>query len=232
MSEGWIKTHRSKLHWEWFTDYKTSHLFEYLLLCASHNEYNWRGKKFTAGQLPFGLTKASSETGLSVRMIRTSLDKLKATSEVTIETSNQGSVITIVKWSQYQIATSKKTNKRQAKDKQTTTTKNVNNEKNENKYDLDLIYAQYPKKVGKASGMKKLHSIVKTQELYDKVMQGVINYKELCLEENVDMKYIKQFSTFVNGEHWNDELISEYTNTKNKEKDLLNQVESLMNKGF
>jgi hypothetical protein len=75
-------------------------------------------------------------------------------------------------------------------------------------FDFDLIYAQYPRKVGKSNGMKKLHKIINTQELYDKVMRGVINYKEYCKNENMDIKYIKVFSTFVSGEHWNDEYYS------------------------
>tara|TARA_R110000787_G_scaffold269388_1_gene376190 strand:+ start:688 stop:1443 length:756 start_codon:yes stop_codon:yes gene_type:complete len=136
---GWIKTHRSKLQWEWFTDYKTAHLFEYILLCASHNEYKWRGTKFVAGQLPFGLTKASSESGLSVQSIRTSLSKLEATGEIARESSNQGTVITVIKWKEYQIedstptskSTGKITSKQQASNKQSTTTKNVKNVKND-----------------------------------------------------------------------------------------------------
>jgi len=136
---GWIKTHRSKLDWEWFTDYKTAHLFEYILLCASHNEYKWRGASFKAGQLPFGLTKASVESGLSVQSIRTSLSKLESTGEITKKASNQGTVITVVKWKEYQIedkvstskSTSKSTSNQQAINKQSTTTKNVKNEKNE-----------------------------------------------------------------------------------------------------
>lgn len=130
--QGWIKTHRSKLNWEWFTDYKTSHLFEYILLCASHNEYRHKGKIFKPGQMPFGYEKASQQTGLSVRMIRTSLDKLISTNEVTKQSSRQGTVITVVNWEKYQVETNDLTNKRQTTDKRTTSTNNVNNENNDN----------------------------------------------------------------------------------------------------
>jgi len=128
---GWIKTHRSKLCWEWFTDYKTSHLFEYLLLRASHNNYRWRGVIYNAGQLPFGLEKASADTGLSIKMIRTSLSKLKSTNEVAIKTSNKGSVITILNWDKYQVEANKGASKGQARGKLGATTKNEKNEKNE-----------------------------------------------------------------------------------------------------
>ena len=102
MSEGWVKSHRSKLRWEWFTDPKVSHFFEYCLLKASHNDYSWRGKKLLAGQFPFGLQRASVETGLSVRSIRTCLSKLETTNELKIKKSRQGSIITVNNWSKFQ----------------------------------------------------------------------------------------------------------------------------------
>ena len=76
------------------------------------------------------------------------------------------------------------------------------------KFDIDLIYAEYPKKVGKSDGMKKLHKVIKTQELYDKVMQGVKDYNKFCKEENTETKYIKGFSAWVNQECWDDEYSS------------------------
>ena len=114
MSGGWIKNHRSKLNWEWFSDYKTAHLFEYLLLSASHNDYKWRGKTFKAGQVPFGLSKASTQTGLSIQMIRTSLSKLESTNDITKESSRQGTVITIVNWDKYQLLTNDSTSNQQS----------------------------------------------------------------------------------------------------------------------
>ena len=73
-------------------------------------------------------------------------------------------------------------------------------------FELNLIYDAYPKKQGKAAGMKKLQSLVKSQDQFDKILQGAKNYSDYVLENNVDSKYIKQFSTWVNQECWNDEL--------------------------
>lgn len=129
---GWIMSHRSKLDWEWFTDYKTAHLFEYLLLSASHNRFKFKGTTFNAGQLPFGLSVASERSGLSVQMIRTSLKKLELTGEITKKSSTQGTVITILNWDKYQGKTTEVTNDQQTINKRSTTTNNVNNEKNVN----------------------------------------------------------------------------------------------------
>lgn len=78
----------------------------------------------------------------------------------------------------------------------------------ERSFDLDLIYNAYPKKAGKAGGMKKLKALVKNQEQFDLILQGAKNYRNYCESIDQDQKYIKQFSTWVNGEHWNDEYES------------------------
>jgi hypothetical protein len=58
----------------------------------------------------------SKELGLSVREIRTSLNHLKSTSEVTHQTTSQYSVITVSKYSDYQSVAGEATNDRQATD--------------------------------------------------------------------------------------------------------------------
>ena len=84
----------------------------------------------------------SEQTGLSERQIRTALDHLKSTGEVTIKTTNKYSLITIVNYGKFQdipeTATSKTTsiltNNRPATDQQPTTKKQeeqYNNEKQE-----------------------------------------------------------------------------------------------------
>lgn len=92
---------------------------------------------------------------------------------------------------------------------------NEHNEHNEQyiaerAFDIEMIYNAYPKKAGKVNGMKKLHSTIKTQDMYDKIMQSVKIYAKYCKDQKIDTKYIKQFSTWVNQECWNDELDLEH----------------------
>ena len=142
MDNGWIKIHRKLLKWEWFDEPNTFRLFIYLLLKANHKPKSYRGITIETGQLMTGLNVLSKETGLSVRSIRTCLKRLKSTNEVTIKTSTQGTIIQVVKYNDYQIATNKKTNERQTNDKRTTTNKNDNNIKNENKYNSEREFLQ------------------------------------------------------------------------------------------
>jgi len=69
------------------------------------------------------------ETGLSVQQIRTSLDKLKLTNEITSETSSKGTIIQLVNYQKYQIATSEATAEQPKNNQQVTTNKNVKKER-------------------------------------------------------------------------------------------------------
>ena len=101
--EGWIKLHRKLADWEWYTDVNTCHLFLHLLIHANHEPAKWRGIMIERGQILTGRESLAALTGLSSKSVRTSLDKLKSTSEVAIESNNQYSIITIIKWDEYQL---------------------------------------------------------------------------------------------------------------------------------
>jgi hypothetical protein len=119
------------LEWEWYSDANTTRLFLHCLLRANHKDNKWQGIMIERGSFVTSYEKLSQETGLSVRSVRTSLNKLKTTCEVTIKTSTKNTVIVINNYNLYQSSdtpTDKRTtNKRQTNDKQTTTNNNDNN---------------------------------------------------------------------------------------------------------
>ena len=131
MNNGFIVLYRSLLEWEWYSDANTTRLFIHCLLRANHKDNKWQGIMIERGSFVTSYEKLSQETGLSVRSVRTSLNKLKTTCEVTIKTSTKNTVIVINNYNLYQSSdtpTDKRTtNKRQTNDKQTTTNNNDNN---------------------------------------------------------------------------------------------------------
>lgn len=141
--EGWIKLHRKMVDWEWYDDNNTKILFLHLLLTANHKDKKWQGQIIKRGQKITSLQHLADETHLTVRQVRTSLNKLKSTNELTIKTTSKNTLITIEKYSDYQDRDEEDdkqndkqddkqmTNKRQTNDKQMTTNKNEKNEKNE-----------------------------------------------------------------------------------------------------
>ena len=127
---GWIKLHRKILDWEWYSDPNTFRVFLHLMLKANHKEKRFKGIELIKGSVVTSRDILAMETGLSVRQVRTALDKLKSTNEVAIKTSSKGTIIQLVNYDKYQLEASESTNERPANDQQTTTNKNEKKEKN------------------------------------------------------------------------------------------------------
>lgn len=123
MNIGWIKLHRQILEWEWYSDTNTFRLFLHLLLKANFKDQNHKGKLVKKGFLITGREQLSVETGLSVREVRTCLERLKKTNEIAINSNSKGTEIEILNYDKYQQETSETTSKRPANDQQTTTIK-------------------------------------------------------------------------------------------------------------
>jgi hypothetical protein len=129
---GWIKLYRKFKEWEWYNDSHMVHLFIHLLLSANKESNNWHGITIDRGQLITGLNSLSSQTGISIRSLRTCLERLKSTGELTIKTTNKFSIISILNYDAYQdnFLNSDKLNDKQA-DKQTTNKRQTNDNKQE-----------------------------------------------------------------------------------------------------
>ena len=141
--EGWIKLHRQLLEWEWYDEPDTFRLFMHCLLKANHKDNNYRGQIVKAGSFLTSRDLLSKETGLSVQKIRTSLERLELTKEITTKKSKKGTVLQIVKYRNYQgvnqsvnqqnnqSVNQQVTNKQPTVNQIVTTNKNEKNEKNE-----------------------------------------------------------------------------------------------------
>jgi len=115
MNNGWIKLHRKILNWEWYGNDNVFRLFIHLLLMANHEDTNWQGEAISAGQRITSRQHLSKELKLGEQSIRTALNKLKSTNEITIKSTSKYSVICIIKWSDYQLKENKLTSKSTSK---------------------------------------------------------------------------------------------------------------------
>lgn len=102
MRSGWVKTYRQLIEWEWYQDSQMVHLLIHLIVQANHTDLQWRGITIKRGQLLTSRRKLSIETGISEQSIRTCLDRLQSTNEVTITSTNRNSIITVTKYDDYQ----------------------------------------------------------------------------------------------------------------------------------
>lgn len=133
--QGFIKLHRQITEWEWYSDINVTRVFIHCLLKVNHTDNKWQGKIIKKGSFITSYEKLSIETGLSVQRVRTALNKLKLTNELTCKSTSQYSIITINNWDKFQLDNTQDnnqiTNEQQTINKQLTTNKNDKNEKNE-----------------------------------------------------------------------------------------------------
>ena len=100
--EGWISLYRKFVNWEWYTDANTMRVFLHLLLLANHKENKWRGILIERGQLVTSYNSISDDLNLTVQEIRTSFKRLKSTNEITTKSTNKYTLVTILKYNDYQ----------------------------------------------------------------------------------------------------------------------------------
>ena len=99
---GWIKLHRSILEWEWWDDRNARDLFIYCLLKANHEDVKWHGQIIERGTFITSRDELAKKTGLTIQQTRTALEKLISTSEITKQTTNKITIITICNYDKYQ----------------------------------------------------------------------------------------------------------------------------------
>lgn len=139
-----IKLSRKLLEWEWYDDINTCRLFIHLLLKANWKVGKFQGVVVPRGSLISSYQKLSEETRLSVRSVRTSLNHLKSTGEVTSKGHSKFSVFTVINYDLYQSTDTQSdkqaTSNRQTSDKQPTT---IEERKNIRKKEVKKKYGEF-----------------------------------------------------------------------------------------
>ena len=102
METGYIKLHRKMLDWQWYDDIAVKTVFLHLLLTASYKNSSWQNEAIKPGQVITSYESMNKILKIGVQKIRTAIKKLKSTGEITIESTNKYTLITIEKWEQYQ----------------------------------------------------------------------------------------------------------------------------------
>lgn len=204
----YIKLNRKIIGWEWYLNINVKTLFIHCLLKANWKDGRFEGKEVKRGSFVTSLEKLSKETGLSVRQVRTALDKLFLTGELTSTSFSKYRIVTVVNYNQYQLcdkqADNQLTSKRQASDKQVTTIE----EKKEKKERKELKNNKPPISPFEELGKTDLPESIKTclrewfeykKQKKDKSYQTEIGFKKFitqvrnAVESCGEEKVIKQF---------------------------------------
>lgn len=94
---------------------------------------------------------------------------------------------------------------------------NKNNNISSNAEAFERIWKQYPRKQGRKEALAAFERAVKHGAKIEDIEKGVLQYKEYVEKCGIDMKYVKQGSTYFRNESWNDDY-SENANVPDAEK--------------
>ena len=91
-----FKVDENTLHFDWFDEYQSRHLWIYLLLTANTEPVAFKSTVIDKGELMTKLSILSTATGLTVSQVRTALEKLADSNSIEVNTTNKYSVVKII----------------------------------------------------------------------------------------------------------------------------------------
>ena len=144
----YINVFRKMLSWGWYTDTVTKAVFLHILLKANYRPSEYKGHTIPRGACVFGRKSWAKELNLTEQQVRTAINHLKSTNEITTKSTNKFTIITVVKWDYWQGCEDKATTKPTTKppNEQPTTNQQLTTSK-ESKKDIkkDYFYYRQPK---------------------------------------------------------------------------------------
>ena len=186
MDNGYVALHRKFKDWEWYKNIPVKTLFQHCLIMANFKDKKWQGIEIKRGSFLTSVKTLSIETGLSDSQVRTALDKLKLTNELTIKTTNRYSVVTVLKYNDYQ-SNDKQTNKQLKNKSQTdnnqiaTTNNNKKEKKVNNKYydgvELNVLFLELlaiRKKLGAINTERAINGLLNKLEPFEDNVKSVM----------------------------------------------------------
>ena len=189
-----------------------------LMIGELASEYNYYDKenRLIDGAFYSTIDNIQKNTGLSRRQQKAALDELAELGLLTVELKDLPAKryikLNIEKLTNLFVQNEQtcmhEMNKQECA-KRTTNNNNlkINKEKVINQYisEFDALWALYPRKQGKSAALKAYEKARKKGVDFDTVKQGIESYSQYVKDNNIEQRYIKQGSTWFNGECWNDD---------------------------
>lgn len=194
-SQGYIKMYRSFKAWEWYDDANTARVFFHCLLSANHKSQKWRGKFVERGSFITSYRKIANELNIGIQAVRTAIENLKNTGEITHKTTRHYSIISIKNYELYQENNTQtdtqsdtqnntpETQEQQTNNTQVTTNNNDKNIKNDNKEKKKNFIAKsfFQKLIAEDEEIKKYSSL---KDLFIEFLEYKTQIKKQFKTEN------------------------------------------------
>ena len=97
-----VKFDRNLLKWRWFQHPKTLAVWIWLIMKANVEDHDFEKETIHRGEVATSRRRISADTGLTEREVRTALEHLKSTGEVSVRIRPKYQVISIPEYSKYQ----------------------------------------------------------------------------------------------------------------------------------
>lgn len=226
MNDSWIKLFRKFKEWEWYKDNNTKSLFIEILLSANFEDKKWQGIIIHRGEFITSIEELGVAIGLTRQQIRYSLNKLKVTNEVTIQTNKHYTLIKVNKFNNYQEVTNQLTINEPSSNHPVTTTKeykNIKKEKNNYKEEFNSFLKNFNEK----AGGRNYGVLTKRQELFS-LRRKIFSLDQLLrATQNL---FGNDFYSGNNDRHWSaepefllrtDEQVDKFLNLDVKKQELI-----------
>lgn len=116
-----IKLDRNIRNWRWYQDANTARVFIDLLLDANISDRDFMGITIHRGETATSYAAIANRLDLTIQNVRTAIDHLKSTGEVTSRRYSKFQVISVVNYERYQrVSTQKSTINQQSTNSQLT----------------------------------------------------------------------------------------------------------------
>lgn len=218
----WIKFYQSFTEWRWYHDEMVKSLYIHCLLKAYVKDFEIGGEIFERGTFITSTLKLADELGTTRQKIRTALEKLVSTNEITIKSTNKKTVIKVVNYTIYQ----DKENKNNQQNNQQPNHQITNKQPTDNQQittDLDNIYNNIYKKerekdikeivLVNTNTSKKVETPKKTRNFF--VPPTLEEIEKYCRERKNNVDPNQFYDYFTTGE-WFDSKGQKVKNWKQK----------------
>lgn len=175
------------------------------------------------GEITISWDVLSRETNWKPSKCRRVLARISPVSQIELSEKQTGYATFLVhNWLKYQDS---RGGKRVSKKEQNHVRREKREERRENtdsapigvEFDFEVLYQNYPRRIGKAKAFKVLQSTIKTNEDYSQLDQAIKNYASEVARLKTEEKYIKHFSSFIGSienQSWREYISTQTTNKK------------------
>jgi hypothetical protein len=218
MHRGYVKLWRKSIDGGWLRDSELWALWCWLLIKASHKPLKilvgLREVHLNPGDMVFGRKGASKELEMSEQKIRTRIQFLESSKNITIKSTNKFSIISIVNWETYQQdddgINQQVTNKQPTSNhKQECKT----HKKNTYSRDFDQFYAAYPKKRDPDRAWKAWQNRNGNLPEISVLLDAIKNQIQSLEWKKENGRFIPYPATWLNAGSWKNEVDVDKSNS-------------------